>query len=103
MVAVTQLIRKHRHFLSIAVSHLTVEHVLRNDIQMFRNDDALRLSSDRRESMGVYLCGPKQASSQYRPSRALGDYYHNKLLYFYKIILPSEPSTDIPWELPLCI
>lgn len=24
-------------------------------------------------------------------------------LYFYKIILPSEPSTEIPWELPLCI
>lgn len=52
---------------------------------------------------GFYLCGPKEASSQYWPSSTLGDNYRNTLLYIYKIILPSEPSTDIPWELPLCI
>lgn len=70
---------------------------------MFCNNDTLMFSSDETESTGFYLYGPKQAGSQYWPGRGLGSYYHNTVLYFYKIILLSEPSTDIPRELPLRI
>lgn len=64
MLAVTQFTRKHRHLLSMEISDLTVEDVLRNDTQMLCNDDSRRFSSDKRESAGVYLCGPKQAGSR---------------------------------------